>query len=123
MWVDLGRRLWFILLVIDEIMIKNNPASYWRKNQRWSALIGRKGEVIASTYIHSAGNNQELQTPYSFAIVKLDSNEHQSSEKIELMGTGHDYLQTGDRVECVLRKNVSPDTTGVIEYIIKAKKI
>ncbi len=95
-----------------------HPAKYWRNAKQTKLYLGRKGTVVVATYIRSAGIGYQLSTPYSFAVVKLDD-----GEKVELMGVGHEKLEVGDKIECVLRKVPTNDSSGLIEYIIKAKKI
>ncbi len=74
--------------------------------------------MVLSTYIRSAGADHQLLTPYSFAVVELDD-----GERVELMGVGHEKLEADDKIECVLRKIPTNDGAGLIEYVIKAKKI
>ncbi len=95
------------------------PADYWRQSKRWAQWLGREGRVIAATYIKVAGSAHVLAAPYAYVVVKLNG----VKEKKELMGVGHERLQTGDRVRCVLRKNPSLDQIGLIEYVLKAAKI
>lgn len=128
MWVVLAQLLWFILLAInlvvsllDQTNMKNkSPINYWRQNKNWSKFIGKKGRVLYSTLIEAAGTDHSLSTPYAFALVELDG---ESSEIIELMGVGNEKLERGDKIECCLRKNPTLDQDGVIEYVIKAKKL
>ncbi|KUK79638.1 MAG: hypothetical protein XD95_0241 [Microgenomates bacterium 39_7] len=95
-----------------------NPAKYWRQSKDISLFLGQRGEVMLATYIRAAGSNQHLQAPYSFVLVKLAG-----GKKVEMVGVGHDKLQPGDKIECVLRKTPSDDSVGLIEYVIKAKKV
>ena len=95
-----------------------NPAKYWRSAKQTKLYLGRKGTVVVVTYIRSAGMDHQSSTPYSFAVVELAD-----GEKVELTGVGHEKLEVGDKIECVLRKIPPNDGAGLIEYIIKAKKI
>lgn len=94
----------------------SNAPSYWRKNKKWSNLIGKTGTVVAATYIHVAETSRQKLTPYSYVVV--DFGDH----KQEMMGQGHTKLTAGDSVTCVLRKTSIPRKDAVIEYGIKAKK-
>ena len=94
-----------------------NPPAYWRANKNWSKWLGRRGIVIASTYIRVAADNQESLAPYSFIIIDFNG------EKAEFMGVGHEQLSVGDTVECVLRRMSDSESHEIIEYGIKVKKI
>ncbi len=93
------------------------PAQYWRLNKDWAKWHGRRGEVIAVTNMQVSLPALADWTPTSFALVDFGTERH------EFLVTGQDTLQSGDQVECVLRKLGQPDETGVIAYGIKVKKI
>ncbi len=93
------------------------PPYYWRKNKEWKDYIGRVGTVVLGTYIHVADEGRAKMTPYSYVVVDF------GDEKRELMGVGHERLEVGDRVKCVLRKLSVSDDSGVIEYGVKVKRI
>ena len=95
------------------------PANYWRQSKKWAQWLGCEGRVVAATYIKMAGSSHVLATPYAYVVVEFD----EIKERKELMGVGHEQLQTGDRVKCVLRKNPSLDRAGLVEYVLKVAKI
>lgn len=93
------------------------PAVYWRQNKDWQTWLGRTGKVIVSTTVRVAAPTQERLTPYSYALVDF------GNEKHEFMGVGHEVLQSGDMVKCVLRKRGFGAKHELIEYGIKVQKI
>lgn len=93
------------------------PAAYWRATTEWKTWLGRRGKVIASTVVTVAAPDQEIMTPYSYAIIDFDN------EKKEMMGAGHDVLVAGDEVECVLRKMSVGESNELISYGIKVRKV
>lgn len=101
-------------------MTSKSPIAYWRQNKKWSEFLGKTGRVLHSTYIRAAGVRHAASTPHSFALIELDGSK---PERLELMGVGNQKLETNDKIECCLRKIPTPDQGGVIEYVIKAKKI
>jgi len=92
-------------------------AQYKRQNQDWAKYLGKTGVVLASTYIRVAAADLSSAAPYSYVLVDL------GEDKKELMGAGHELLQIGDKVQCVLRKISVDGTAGLIEYGIKVQKI
>ena len=90
--------------------------TYWRNNKHWSDMLGKKGRVIASTYIRVSSPALAAFTPYSFAIVSF------GHDKKELMGVPGEQLAIGDEVVCLLRKADVPNDHEVIAYTIKVKK-
>ncbi len=97
--------------------ISSKPAAYTRHNKDWQHWLGKRGKVEAATYIRTAGEEHRVMTPYSYAVVDFDG------ERLELMGAGHEKLEAGQEVECVLRKNPEADRQGLINYVLKIKKI
>ena len=79
--------------------------------------MGKKGKVLASTYIEVSSPEFLSSLPYSYAVVDF------GNFKKELMGVGNEKLEAGDEVECVFRKISTPSHSSLIEYGIKAKKI
>ncbi len=100
--------------------ISSKPAAYSRRNSSWHKWLGKKGKVIAATYIWAAGEEHRAMVPYSHAVVDF------KDQRLELMGASHEKLKAGDEVECVLRKNPTlahVDKAGLIDYQLKVKKI
>ena len=93
------------------------PAAYWRASKEWSGWLGRRGKVVVSTLITVAAPEQEIMTPYSYAIIDF------GDQKKEFMGAGHASLTIGDEVECVLRKLSVGQPHELIEYGIKVQKV
>jgi len=93
------------------------PAQYWRLNKSWSQWLGRRGEVIAVTQMQVGIPSLADQTPTLYALVDFGDMRH------EFLVIGQDTLQSGDQVECVLRKLGQPDESGVIPYGIKVQKV
>ncbi len=92
------------------------PAKYHRLNQKWAQSVGKTGTVIAATFIRVADEKHHLSAPYSFVLADFEG------ESCELMGVGHEKIKTGDKVQCVLRKNLTTDRVGLIEHQLKVKK-
>ncbi len=95
-----------------------NAPRYWRNNKHWSAELGRRGTVLASSFIRVAPAGLESFVPYSLAIVEFDT-----GERNELMGVPGQELQPGDQVQCVWRRTSTPDKQGIIAYGIKVIKV
>jgi uncharacterized OB-fold protein len=93
------------------------PASYWRQNKLWKSWIGKTGVVLVSTVISVAPPEQSALKPYSYVLVEF------GKEKHEFMGVGHEVFESGDKVECVLRRITFGDDRGLIGYGIKVRKI
>lgn len=72
---------------------------------------------MAATYIQVAGEEYQDMTPYAYAVVDFDG------ERLEFMGVGHERLAAGQTVECVLRKNPEKNRQGIINYVLKVKKV
>lgn len=94
-----------------------SPAQYWRHNKTWAKWLGRQGEVIAVTQMHVGIPALASWTPTSYALVDFGDERH------EFLVAGQGTVQSGDQVECVLRKLGQPDETGVIPYGIKVQKV
>ncbi len=93
------------------------PAMYWRASKQWSKWLGRRGEVISATQMEVAIPEISPWTPITFALVDFGTERH------EFMVAGQATVQSGDQVECVLRKLSVPDEKGVISYGIKVQKV
>lgn len=89
---------------------------YWRGRKEWSAWLGRKGTVVASTLIHVGSPAFSDSTPYPYVIVDF------GDEQRSFMGVGHEELVPGETVECVWRKLGAVGANEVIEYGIKVQR-
>jgi uncharacterized OB-fold protein len=94
-----------------------HPAKYTRLNKQWKSFLGKTGQVVVSTYIRVAGSEHLRAAPYSLAIVAFGKN------RKELMGVGHQRLEIGDKVRCVLRKGSKKNDSDPLEYQLKVKKV
>lgn len=97
--------------------MKNLPAKYWRRNKSWPQWLGKRGVVIAATYIKTAADSFQQQAPYSFVVVEIDGSRR------EFMGCGHQKLTAGDEVQVVLRKVPGEQPDQLIDYRLKVKKL
>ncbi len=93
------------------------PPQYWRQSKTWSEWLGKTGRVIASTIVRVAAHQRASQTPYSYVVVDF------GDIRKEMMGEGHQVLQPGDQVECVLRKIAESEPHELIHYGLKVKKV
>jgi len=96
--------------------MSQQSAQYWRARKEWSAWVGKKGAVIASTMIYVGSPALSAQTPYPYVVVDFGEVKH------SFMGVGHEALQPGNVVECVWRKIDAVAPHEVIMYGIKVKK-
>ncbi len=93
------------------------PAQYWRQSKDWSTWLGREGTVIGSTQVRVAAPERSALTPYAYVLIDF------GSERRSFMGVGHQPLQVGDRVRCVLRKTAVTDKNDLIAYGIRVEKM
>jgi len=92
------------------------PATYWRKNKKWTEWLGKKGKIIASTLIYVSSDKQKNFTPYSLALVDFKTKKH------IFMGASRECFQKGELVKCVFRKLSDSKASGLINYGIKIEK-
>jgi len=90
---------------------------YWRSNKSWKKLLGKKGRVLASTFIRVASPDQEELLPYSYLVVDF------GTEKMEMMGVAQQKFKIGDQVMAVLRKTKKEASSEIIVYGLKAQKV
>lgn len=93
------------------------PAPYYRQNKTWGNWLGKTGAVIASTLVTVSSPELNHLAPYSFVLVDF------GNEKHEFMGSSHDVFEIGDTIECVLRRTNINETSGLIDYTIKVRKL
>lgn len=93
------------------------PPQYWRHTKTWSDWLGKTGTVVASTIVRVAAHQRSSMTPYSYVIVDF------GEVRREMMAEGHQVLQPGDTVECVLRKMAESEPHALIHYGLKVKKV
>jgi uncharacterized OB-fold protein len=97
--------------------VKGYPAEYWRANKGWAKIIGKEGEVVATTTIRVPPLMLQNMAPYTFSLVRF------GDECRELMGVDNELLEIGDKVKCVFRRIADTDGKGIIMYGIKIKKV
>ena len=94
----------------------NTSPQYWRARTQWSAWLGRKGTVVASTLIRVGTPALDASTPYPYVIVDF------GDERRSFMGVGHEELIPGETVECVWRRIGEVAAHEVIPYGIKVQR-
>jgi hypothetical protein len=83
--------------------MKIKPADYWRKSKKISSILGSIGEIVLATN--------------GFALVSINS------KKYEFPVVGKDKLTPGEKVVIVFRRLTPKDSSGLIGYTLKAKKL
>ncbi len=92
------------------------PVKIHRHKKQTSALIGKKGKIVAWTMIRVATKLFNQQAPYPVVIVRLDNNKQIIGQLVDWQ---NEDLQIGKEVIAVIRRCGIEDAEGVITYSIK----
>lgn len=100
--------------------ITNTPVKIWRRKEKISSLIGKKGVIESITLVRVAPTGFVQYAPYPVAIIKL-------SGGIKLITQITDYheseLKIGQKVVAVIRRGRTEGKKDVIPYVIKFRPL
>ena len=95
-------------------LIRTPPPRYVRESIEWQRWLGKIGSVLSATEIRS--NMSENQ--YSLVFVKFDNGDKHIFSSVPMA-----VFNKEDRVVCVLRRILLPQSADILEYTIKVTKL
>ncbi len=97
-----------------------SPIKVWRNQKYIRDLLGKQGAVVSHTVIRVAPVGFSAQAPYPVVLVKLDDGTKVLGQVVDWEDS---HLISGQRVEVVVRRIYTPDSSGIIPYGIKFKPL
>ena len=104
--------------IITESMI--SPIKVWRNQKHIRELLGKQGKIVSYTVIRVAPAGFSTQAPYPVIIVALTDNTKVIGQLVDWQVQ---HLKGGQRVEAVVRRIYTSDSSGIIPYGIKFKPV
>ncbi len=103
---------------LEENMI--SPVKVWRNQKQIRELLGKQGRIVSYTIIRVAPAGFSAQAPYPVVIVRLADTTNVIGQLVDWHSK---HLKSGQRVEAVVRRIYTPDSSGIIPYGIKFKPL
>lgn len=99
---------------------RSSPAKIWRDAKKRYQYLGKIGRLVSSTLIWQGPVGFEKNTPYWVGIIEFGNGERTTGQ---IVGTKNGKLEVGMKVKGILRRLMTADDKGVIEYGVKFKAI
>jgi uncharacterized OB-fold protein len=96
--------------------MKQSPIKIWRKQPFTRQFLGKIGEVITWTEIHTALQGMENYTPYFSALIEFADGKKVFGQVVDCT---LEEIAIGKKVKAVLRKLREPEQEDVVDYGLK----